>query len=73
VTAKNPLQEPLYQVVVTFKGRQIPVGPRMKKDVIEECVATIKKNIIAGRERAWSDPQCVRVFTSIPAESPIVH
>jgi hypothetical protein len=57
---KTPIvQQELYQVVVVCRGKHIPVGPRVKRELADTFAATIRKNIAAGRERDWCDPQVI--------------
>ncbi len=57
----------LYQVVVKDKdnrwglGGEIPVGPRMLKEMCELLQAEIAEQIAAGAEKRWSNPVVVPV------------
>ena len=52
-------EQKLHQVTVECKGRRIPVGPRVLEAIARDWAATIRRNIIDGKERDWSDPQVV--------------
>jgi hypothetical protein len=54
---KSPLERRLYQVWVddSEKG-EIPVGPAMGKDVIDDLHATINLSIKSGRITGWANP-----------------
>lgn len=51
------LKTPLYQVrVETRDGREIAVGPKVIKDVADQFCLTVRQQIVAGREKSWSNP-----------------
>lgn len=58
-------REPLYQVNVeeTKTGQLRAVGPAMLKEACEQFAHAIRQQIALGREREWSNPQVIRVFT----------
>lgn len=67
---KSPLREadgltPVrnYQVLVedTRTGERLRVGPAMRKDVIDEFAAVIRKQILDGKETVWANPTVVLV------------
>lgn len=60
---KSPFKVPLYQVLVqpTHGGPPILVGPAMSLEAIGELHDAIKKNILLGREKNWSNPTLVCV------------
>jgi len=59
---KNPLRQPLYQVVVerTSDGVHQVVGPAIQQNVAEELAAAIRIQIAAGNEKSWSNPTVIR-------------
>lgn len=58
---KNPLKQPLYQVVVeqTSDGKTIAVGPAVLKEAADQFAQAIREQIALGREKAWSSPHVV--------------
>lgn len=66
---KNPLRnpdgtvKPLYQLFVerTADGRPEAVSPKMDHGTISDLCAEVNRQIIAGRERQWSNPTVVQV------------
>ncbi len=57
---------PLYQVVVTRRGKEIPFGPKMEKRFVDEFHAAIVQAIRVGAERELSSPHIVAVEARKP-------
>ncbi len=66
---RNPMRnrdgtaKALYQLFIerTSDGRPQAVSPAMDEGVIRSLCSRVNKEIIAGRETAWSNPTVVKV------------
>src|SRR5215469_16635875 len=57
----------LWQVIVTWNGREVPVGPKAERSLIDDFYAVIVKGIRCGAEKEWSNP---RVEKAVAKEQP---
>lgn len=58
--------QPLYQVHVTSKNTQIPIGPKFStKAAAEQLAYMTNKAIVGGKVHGWAD---ATVVTLIPVE-----
>ncbi len=51
----------LWQVVVTHKGREIPIGPKCERSMVDHLFEMIEQGIRLGTEHDWSKPHIVAV------------
>jgi len=58
----RPEREPLYQLVVRRKGREIPFGPKAGKVFVAELCRTIEAGIRVGVEKELTEPHIVKVL-----------